>query len=194
MRTIGEYTLNCKDFLKYIFILLAANSYQPSNECMAELTKLMSRTEALENVRQWQTLGKKVVFSNGCFDILHAGHVEYLTAAKKLGDVLIIGLNSDDSVRRLKGPNRPVCCEEDRAAVLAALEVVDAIIFFSEDTPEELIGFLLPDILVKGSDWAIEKIAGARAVVEHGGAVLTLPLLEGSSTSGIIEKIIRLHT
>ena len=161
---------------------------------MAVLTKLLSRAEALEKVRAWQASGKKVVFSNGCFDILHAGHVEYLAAARALGDALIIGLNSDASVRRLKGPDRPVCCEEDRAAVLSALQVVDGVTLFNEDTPEELIGALLPDILVKGADWAVEQIAGARAVIDHGGSVLTVPLLEGRSTTGIIEKIIQLHT
>ncbi len=161
---------------------------------MATSIKLASQSDTLEKVRAWQASGKKVVFSNGCFDILHAGHVEYLTAAKELGDFLLIGLNSDASVRRLKGPNRPVCCEHDRAAVLSGLQVVDAVTFFDEDTPEKLIGTLLPDILVKGSDWAIEQIAGAQAVLEHGGAVLTIPLLEGRSTSGIIEKIIRVYS
>ena len=161
---------------------------------MAVFNKLLSRNEALQKVRAWQASGKKVVFSNGCFDILHAGHVEYLAAARELGDMLLIGLNSDASVRRLKGPNRPVCCEADRAAVLSALQFVDGVTLFNEDTPEELIGTLLPDILVKGSDWAIEQIAGARAVLDHGGSVLTLPLLEGRSTTGIIEKIIQLYT
>ena len=161
---------------------------------MAVFNKLLSHGEALEKVRAWQASGKKVVFSNGCFDILHAGHVEYLAAARELGDALIIGLNSDASVRRLKGPNRPVCCEADRAAVLSALQVVDGVTLFNEDTPEELIGTLLPDILVKGSDWEVGQIAGARAVLDHGGSVLTLPLLEGRSTTGIIEKIIQLHT
>ena len=161
---------------------------------MAVFNKLLSLNEAQQKVRALQASGKKVVFSNGCFDILHAGHVEYLTAARELGDALIIGLNSDASVRRLKGPNRPVCCEADRAAVLSALQVVDGITLFDEDTPEELIGTLLPDILVKGSDWAVEQIAGARAVIDRGGSVLTLPLLEGRSTTGIIEKIIQLYT
>jgi len=161
---------------------------------MADTNKLLNRNEALAKVLRWHASGNKVVFSNGCFDILHAGHVAYLTAAKALGDVLIIGLNSDDSVRRLKGAHRPVCCESDRAAVLSALQVVDGVTLFHEDTPEELIGILLPDILVKGSDWAVEQIAGAKAVLEHGGSVLTLPLLEGRSTTGIIEKIIQLHT
>ncbi|NMW22515.1 MAG: D-glycero-beta-D-manno-heptose 1-phosphate adenylyltransferase [Chlorobiaceae bacterium] len=161
---------------------------------MSNSNKLLSHNEALEKVRAWQSAGKKVVFSNGCFDILHAGHVEYLSAARELGDALIIGLNSDASVQRLKGPKRPVCCETDRAAVLSALQMVDGVTLFNEDTPEELIGILLPDILVKGADWAVKYIAGAKAVLEHGGAVLTLPLLEGRSTSGIIEKIIQLHT
>ncbi len=161
---------------------------------MTASNKLITRCEVGEKIRAWQASGKKVVFSNGCFDILHAGHVEYLTAAKQLGDMLLIGLNSDASVRRLKGPNRPVCCETDRAAVLSALQVVDAVTLFDEDTPEELIATLLPDILVKGSDWEIERIAGAGAVLEHGGAVLTIPLLEGRSTSGIIEKIIRIYS
>ena len=161
---------------------------------MTTSNKLASQSDTLEKVRQWHASGKKVVFSNGCFDILHAGHIEYLTAARKLGDVLLIGLNSDASVSRLKGPNRPVCSETDRAAVLSALQVVDAVTLFDEDTPEELIATLLPDILVKGSDWAVEHIAGARAVLEHGGEVLTIPLLEGRSTSGIIEKIIQLYS
>jgi len=158
---------------------------------MTGFSKLVSRCEALEKVQAWQASGKKVVFSNGCFDLLHAGHVEYLQAARQLGDVLLIGLNSDASVRRIKGISRPVCCEADRATVLSALQVVDALTLFDEDTPEELIGTLLPDILVKGADWAIEHIAGARAVLDHGGAVLTLPLLEGRSTSSLIKKIIQ---
>jgi len=161
---------------------------------MSNSKKLLNQKEALEKVRKWQASGKKVVFSNGCFDILHAGHVEYLSAAKALGDMLIIGLNSDASIRRLKGANRPVCCESDRASVLSALQMVDGLTIFNEDTPEELIGILLPDMLVKGSDWAIEQIAGAKAVLDHGGSVLTLPLLEGRSTTGIIEKILQLHT
>ena len=161
---------------------------------MNESTKLLSNKEAHDKIRRWQDSGKKVVFTNGCFDILHAGHVEYLAAARKLGDVLIIGLNSDASVQRLKGPNRPVCSETDRATVLSALQVVDGVTLFNDDTPEQLIGLLLPDILIKGSDWAIEQIAGAAAVLQHGGVVLTIPLLEGRSTTGIIEKIIRLHT
>jgi len=161
---------------------------------MATTSNLLSQLGALEKVRAWQASGKKVVFSNGCFDILHAGHVEYLTEAKKLGDVLLIGLNSDASVRRLKGPNRPICSETDRAFMLSALRVIDAVTLFDEDTPEELITILLPDILVKGADWDIEHIAGARDVLAHGGQVLTLPLLEGRSTSGIIETILQRYS
>lgn len=161
---------------------------------MTTANKVITQPEALETVRAWQALGKKVIFSNGCFDILHAGHVEYLTEAKKLGDKLLIGLNSDASVRRLKGPNRPVCSETDRAFVLAALWMVDAVTLFDEDTPEALIGIILPDILVKGADWDIERIAGARTILANGGKVLTLPLLDGRSTSGIIEKIIQRYS
>lgn len=153
--------------------------------------KLLGPEEAHEQIRNWKSAGKKVVFSNGCFDILHAGHVHYLAAARKLGDVLVIGLNSDVSVRRLKGELRPICNELDRAAILCALEAVDAVTLFDEDTPEALIGLLLPDILVKGADWPIERIAGARAVLESGGSVQTLPLLEERSTSGIIETILQ---
>ncbi len=154
-------------------------------------SKLIGREEAVEQVRNWKAAGKRVVFSNGCFDILHAGHVQYLAAARNLGDVLIIGLNSDSSVRSIKGALRPVCCERDRAAVLSALEAVDAVTLFGEDTPEILIGTLLPDILVKGEDWPVERIAGAKAVLENGGAVLTMPLLEKRSTTGIIETILQ---
>jgi rfaE bifunctional protein nucleotidyltransferase chain/domain len=161
---------------------------------MNDSKKVLSRNEALDKVRQWQASGKKVVFTNGCFDILHAGHVQYLAAARNLGDVLLLGLNSDASVRRLKGLNRPVCCQTDRATVLSALQSVDGVTLFDEDTPEALIASLLPDILVKGSDWAIEQIAGARAVIDNGGEVLTVPLLEGRSTSSIIEKILQLYT
>ncbi|MDP8306129.1 MAG: D-glycero-beta-D-manno-heptose 1-phosphate adenylyltransferase [Candidatus Chlorobium antarcticum] len=155
--------------------------------------KVMGRMDAHDMVKEWQRQGKRVVFTNGCFDILHAGHVGYLGEARQLGDRLIVGLNSDDSVRRLKGPLRPLCSEADRAEVLSALEAVGAVTVFDEDTPEELIGVLLPDILVKGADWPVEKIAGAKAVLEHGGSVLNVPLLEGRSTSSIIEKVIEAY-
>ncbi len=155
--------------------------------------KVLTRDEIVLKTRNWQAAGEKVVFTNGCFDILHAGHVRYLSAARELGDRLVVGLNTDASVRRLKGPKRPVAPEQDRAEVLSALASVDAVTLFDDDTPETLIKLLLPDILVKGADWPVEKIAGAKAVIEHGGSVLTVPLLEGRSTTGIIETIIQLH-
>jgi rfaE bifunctional protein nucleotidyltransferase chain/domain len=154
-------------------------------------SKLIGREEAAEQVRRWKEEGVRVVFSNGCFDILHAGHVRYLRAARELGDVLVIGLNSDASVRRIKGPLRPVCTERDRAEVLSGLEAVDAVTLFDEETPELLIGRLLPDILVKGADWRIENIAGAKAVIDAGGSVMTVPLLEERSTSGIIDVVLQ---
>lgn len=156
-------------------------------------SKLCSHDDMLLKVLKWQAEGEKVVFTNGCFDILHAGHVRYLAAARSLGNRLVVGLNTDASVKRLKGPKRPVACEADRAEVLSALASVDAVTLFDDDTPEALIGMLLPDILVKGADWAVEKIAGAKAVIAHGGSVLTVPLLEGRSTTGIIETIVQLH-
>lgn len=154
-------------------------------------SKLIGRMEAVELIRNWKKKGKRVVFSNGCFDILHAGHVRYLAAARGLGDVLVIGLNSDVSVRRIKGPLRPVCSELDRAEVLSGLEAVDAVTLFDEETPELLIGMLLPDVLVKGADWRVETIAGAKAVLAAGGSVMTVPLLEERSTSGIIDTILK---
>lgn len=153
--------------------------------------KLFTRDATILKVRDWKKEGKRVVFSNGCFDILHAGHVRYLAAARELGDALIVGMNSDTSVRRIKGPLRPVCSELDRAELLSALEAVDAVTLFDEETPELLIGMLLPDILVKGADWPIEKIAGAKAVLKAGGSVITIPLLEDRSTSGIIDTILQ---
>lgn len=156
-------------------------------------SKLFSQEETRQKVRNWQKDGKTVVFTNGCFDILHAGHVRYLAAARGLGDVLVVGLNSDASIRRIKGPNRPVCCQEDRAEVLGALAVVDAVTLFEDDTPENLIGTLLPDVLVKGTDWPVDRIAGARAVLDNGGSVRTVPLHEGRSTTGIIETIVQLY-
>ena len=132
---------------------------------------------------------QKVVFTNGCFDIIHRGHVEYLEEAKSLGDILIIGLNSDESVRRLKGPSRPINNEEDRARVLLGLKSVDGVVAFKEDTPLELIKMVKPDVLVKGGDWKVEDIVGHEFVIEGGGEVYSLPFREGCSTTNIIEKI-----
>ncbi|MFH0940479.1 MAG: D-glycero-beta-D-manno-heptose 1-phosphate adenylyltransferase [Candidatus Omnitrophota bacterium] len=133
---------------------------------------------------------KKVVFTNGCFDILHYGHIKYLKKAKSCGDTLVVGLNSDASVRRLKGNKRPINTERDRAEVLAALESVDHIIIFNEGTPYKLIGSLKPDILVKGGDWRKEKIVGADIVLANGGKVISLPYVKNKSTTNTIKKIL----
>lgn len=136
--------------------------------------------------------GLKVVFTNGCFDLIHPGHVAYLTEAKKLGDVLVVGLNSDASVRRQgKGKGRPVMTEEERAAVLAGLKPVDHVVVFDEDTPLNLIRELVPDVLVKGGDWAVENIVGRDVVEGAGGTVRTISYLEGKSTTDIVDRIRR---
>ncbi len=160
---------------------------------MQSIAKILTSDAAENRIREWKSEGKKVVFSNGCFDILHAGHVQYLEKAKASGDVLIIGVNSDASVKRLKGMNRPIAPETDRCMVLAGLEAVDATVIFDEDTPEKIIEKLLPDILVKGADWPVDKIAGAKTVLEHGGEVKTIKFLEGRSTTSIIEQIIAVY-
>jgi len=151
---------------------------------------LLSGAQAQAFVRKQKQAGKKIVFTNGCFDILHAGHVQYLSRAKALGDILIIGLNADASVRRLKGEKRPINSEEDRAFVLKGLKAVDAVVVFEEDTPLQLIQSLLPNVLVKGGDWAIEKIVGRDVVEANGGTVKTISFLDGRSTTGTIEKIL----
>ena len=131
----------------------------------------------------------KIVFTNGCFDVLHYGHVRYLLDAKSLGDLLVVGLNSDGSVRRLKGESRPINGEKERAFVLAALEFVDYIVVFEEDTPEKLIETVKPDVLVKGGDYQIENIVGADFVMQNGGTVTTIPFVEGFSSTRIIEQL-----
>ena len=133
-----------------------------------------------------------MVFTNGCFDLLHPGHVDYLFRARALGSHLVVGVNSDRSVRRLKGPTRPILCEQDRITVLSGLECVDSVLLFDQDTPLDLIQALSPDILVKGGDWQIKDIIGREHVQAKGGRVLSLPLLQGHSTSRIIEKIVSL--
>ncbi len=134
--------------------------------------------------------GKRLVFTNGVFDILHRGHCEYLADARALGDALIVGLNSDASVTRLKGPRKPIVPQDDRAAVLAALGCVDFVVYFDEDTPRELIAAVLPDILVKGGDYAVADIVGREEVEAAGGQVLTIPLTPGRSSTNIIATII----
>ncbi|WP_442588304.1 D-glycero-beta-D-manno-heptose 1-phosphate adenylyltransferase [Pedobacter sp. AW31-3R] len=142
-----------------------------------------------ENVKGWKSEGKKVVFTNGCFDLLHAGHITYLSEAASLGDVLVIGLNSDDSVKRLKGEERPINNETTRSALLASMFFIDAVVLFPEDTPLELIKTVLPDILVKGGDYEIENIVGAKETLANGGEVKVLTFLPGYSSTAVIEKI-----
>lgn len=147
-------------------------------------------TESLKSlVQTWRATGQKIVFTNGCFDLLHAGHVTYLEAAKKTGDKLILGLNTDHSVSALKGPSRPVIHENDRARVLAALEAVDAVILFDEDTPLALINLVKPDVLVKGDDYTEDQVVGGTEVKSWGGSVKLIPLVQGRSTSNIIKKM-----
>lgn len=136
--------------------------------------------------------GRKIVFTNGCFDILHVGHLELLEAARGQGDILIVGLNSDNSVRHLKGSKRPLNNEADRARILAALEVVDYVVIFAEDTPRQLIEAIIPNILVKGGDYNLDTIVGRDIVEAHGGTVIVFPLVQGKSTSGLIDKLFQI--
>jgi len=153
------------------------------------LAKILDQDATRLQVKSWQEEGKKVVFTNGVFDLLHIGHITYLAKAAELGDKLIIGLNSDSSVKRIKGEDRPVNDQNSRAALLAALFFVDAITLFEEDTPFNLITGLLPDILVKGADYSVEQIVGAKEVLANGGAVKTINFVEGYSSTSIINKI-----
>lgn len=159
---------------------------------MYETRQKILTWEALDSwLAYWRFLEQRIVFTNGCFDILHLGHVTYLEEAAKLGDVLIVGLNSDDSVRRLKGPTRPIQPQEARARILAALEFVEAVVIFEEDTPLRLIEKVSPDVLVKGGDYTVDTVVGADFVRSRGGEVVILPLVEGYSTTQLIEKACR---
>ena len=153
--------------------------------------KIKSLPEASNQVKSWQKEGQKVVFTNGCFDLLHLGHVDYLEKAKSLGDKLIIGLNTDSSVSRFKGSERPLQDQNSRARILAALQFVDMVVFFDEDTPKNLISELVPNVLVKGSDYLAENIVGADVVKKNGGEVKTIDFVPGYSTTRIVEKIKR---
>ena len=155
-------------------------------------SKLITTDEAKRKIAQWKVLGKTVAFTNGCFDIIHRGHIFSLSQAAQEADYLIVGLNSDASTQRLKGPTRPINDEQSRALVIAALEIVDQVVLFEEDTPLELIKSLLPDVLVKGGDYTIEQIAGAKEVMANGGKVVINPIVEGFSTTGLVDKISRL--
>ena len=148
--------------------------------------KILSRPDAL----RWRAAqAGRVVFTNGVFDLLHPGHVDVLLGARRRGDVLVVGLNSDDSVRRLKGPTRPVRSQDDRAYVLAALEPVDVVTIFDEDTPLELVRALQPDVIVKGGDYSVEDVVGARDVLARGGSVVIIPLTPGHSTTATIDQV-----
>lgn len=153
------------------------------------LSKINDLLSLKASIKQWQSEGKKVVFTNGVFDLLHIGHITYMAKAAELGDKLVIGLNSDSSVKRIKGEDRPVNDQNSRAALLAALFFVNAIVVFEEDTPINVITTLMPDILVKGADYSIENIVGAKEIIANGGEVKTIDFVEGYSSTSIIKKI-----
>lgn len=156
------------------------------------MSKLFTRPALVEQRATWRKEGKRVVFTNGCYDILHPGHIRLLESARSLGEVLILALNTDASVQRLKGPSRPILSEQTRAAIAMNLEAVDAVTFFDEDTPRELIAAVLPDYLIKGADWS-HFIAGREEVEEAGGQVLALPLEPGYSTTNLVQQILDRH-
>ncbi len=148
------------------------------------------KEDAAQPLNRWRFAQKKMVFTNGCFDLLHAGHIDLLLKASQLGEVLLVGLNSDRSVKELKGKSRPINSQNARAIVLASLKMVDGVFIFDEATPEELIKFIQPDVLVKGADYTPDRIAGAEFIKSKGGEVVTIALVEGYSTSAIERKII----
>ena len=150
--------------------------------------RVLNQNTLEQVVQDYKKQNKKIVFTNGCFDLLHIGHVTYLEEAKKLGDVLVVGINTDASVKKLKGPNRPIQNENDRCSILAALKAVDHTVLFSEETPINLIKTVKPDVLVKGGDWKIEQIVGSDFVMSYGGQVKSLNFVDGKSTTSIIEK------
>lgn len=151
--------------------------------------KICNIEELKRRLAQWRVKSDRIVFTNGCFDILHVGHLHTLKEAIQLGDKLIVGLNSDASVSRLKGKERPIVNQLDRSEMLAALEMVDAVIIFEDDTPEELIQMIKPDVLCKGGDWSIENIVGGDFVQSYGGQVVSIPFVQGYSSSSLINKI-----
>lgn len=157
------------------------------------MSQIYSRPDLVAQRQLWRSQGLKVVFTNGCYDLLHPGHIRLLEAARSLGDVLILALNTDSSVQRLKGPSRPILSESTRAAIATQLSAVDAVTFFDEDTPRELIAAVLPDFLVKGADWS-HFIAGREEVEAAGGQVLALPLEPGYSTTNLVEAILERHS
>ncbi|MBF9253154.1 D-glycero-beta-D-manno-heptose 1-phosphate adenylyltransferase [Pontibacter sp. 172403-2] len=156
---------------------------------MKSTDKIFSLAQLQEQVQQWRAEGCKIVFTNGCFDLLHLGHVDYLEKAKQQGDKLVLGLNTDASISRIKGPSRPLQDEMSRARIMASLLFIDAVVLFDEDTPLELIKAVQPDILVKGDDYAVTQIVGHEVVTARGGEVKTVPLVKGYSTTNIVNKI-----
>ncbi len=156
--------------------------------------KIKSLDALKAECRDLRALGKRIVFTNGCFDILHPGHVRYLCEARNLGDHLVVAVNSDRSVRKIKGSRRPILAEEARAELIAALAFVDAVLIFDEETPSKVIEALVPDILVKGGDWDEEKIVGADVVRKAGGEVRRIPVVQGFSSTDIIEKVLASHS
>lgn len=155
--------------------------------------KIQSLEQATILVNSWKDRGESIVFTNGCFDLLHYGHIQYLADARELGDRLVVGLNASESVSRLKGPHRPINDERTRAHILAALSMVDLVVVFAEETPIELVRALMPDFLVKGGDWKPEQIVGSDVVLAAGGEVRSLPFAEGYSTTNLEQKIIENH-
>jgi rfaE bifunctional protein nucleotidyltransferase chain/domain len=158
---------------------------------MSTQNKIYELDKLIQRVDQWKNSGQKVVFTNGCFDILHLGHIDYLEKARSLGDKLVVAVNSDDSVKRLKGINRPINDQVSRMRILAALQFVDGVVSFNEDTPLKLIEEILPDLLVKGRDYKIGNIVGADSVLQNGGKVKTIDLVKGYSTTNILKKLIK---
>ncbi len=159
------------------------------NQLDTILHKIVSLDEALQIVDGWKKQGEKIVFTNGCFDIIHKGHIYYLAKARDLGSKLILGLNTDASIKRLKGESRPIKEEESRALTIASFEFIDLVILFDEDTPLNLISSLLPDVLVKGSDYSVENIVGAKEVLANGGEVKTIDFVTGFSTTNYVKKM-----
>ena len=157
------------------------------------MNKILERNALKDKLEELRKKGKKIAFTNGCFDILHVGHVRYLRKAKKTADVLVLALNSDSSVRSIKGEKRPLMNEKERAEILAALEFIDFVTIFPELTPLELINYLKPDILIKGGDWPEKKVVGREEIKKWGGRVAIIPEVEGKSTTNIVEKIKKLY-
>jgi rfaE bifunctional protein nucleotidyltransferase chain/domain len=157
------------------------------------MNKILDRIILKKELDELRKAGKKIAFTNGCFDILHVGHVRYLREAKKTADILVLALNSDSSVRAIKGEKRPLVCEEERAEVLAALECIDFVTVFSERTPLALICYLQPDILIKGGDWPADKVVGRDEIKQWGGHVTIIPEVTGKSTTNIVDKIISVY-